>query len=129
MIAMDDLHAIEQLVARYAISFDERDVETWLACWTTDGTLHRTNGQLVTGHRALGEYLRAFPGRGRHVVSNSVIEIRGDLASHRSYVQYFDRESQHALLMFGVYNDQIARVGETWRFASRRPTPDAADRP
>jgi 3-phenylpropionate/cinnamic acid dioxygenase small subunit len=125
---MDDWQTIAQLVARYAISFDERNVDQWLACWTADGTLYRTNGESVTGHEELGEYLRGFPGRGRHVVSNSIIEIDGDVASHRSYVQYFDRDHQHALVMFGLYDDQIARVGETWRFASRRPMPDVADR-
>jgi hypothetical protein len=122
---VDDTEAIRQLVARAAFAFDETDVDQWLTCWTADGRLHRTNGESVSGHPALAEYLRGFPGRGRHVVTNSIIEIQGDRATHRAYVQYFDREAQHALLLFGVYDDQIARDGEAWRFTSRRAFPDA----
>ncbi len=121
---MDDQQAIAQLVARYAFTFDEGAVDQWLTCWTIDGTLHRVNGTALIGHEALGRFLREFPLRGRHVVSNSVVEVQGDLASHRAYFQYFDRDEGHKLLMFGVYDDQVARVDGTWRFVSRRPLPD-----
>lgn len=125
MTVTNDIEAIKQVVARYAFAFDERDVDEWLACWAGDGVLHRTNGQTVIGHEALGVYFREFQGRGRHVVSNSVIAVQGDIASHRSYVQYFDRNNNHALIMFGIYEDQLKRVDESWRFTSRRAIPDA----
>lgn len=122
--AMDDVEAIRQLVARTAFAFDERDVDAWVACWTADGELRRTNGESVIGHQALAEYVREFPGRGRHVVTNSIIELDGDRARHQAYVQYFDAAQQHALVLFGVYQDELAREDGGWRFAARRAIPD-----
>lgn len=124
---MDDLGAIRQLAARFAFAFDEGDVDGWLACWTPDGVLYRLSGESVTGHEALGDYLRGFPGRGRHVVTNSVTEVDGDVARHRAYVQYFDRNAGHRLVMFGVYHDEVARHDGTWRFSLRRAVADAAE--
>jgi 3-phenylpropionate/cinnamic acid dioxygenase small subunit len=122
---MDDYEAITQLVARCAYAFDQRDVAGWLACWTGDGTLHRAGGGTVSGHADLAGFVSAFPGRGRHVVTNSIIEVDGDRATHRAYVQYFDRNAPHALVMLGVYDDELARQDGSWRFSRRRATSDA----
>lgn len=122
---MDDYEAIRQVVARCAQTFDEGDVDGWLACWTADGTLHRASGGAVSGHSDLAAFVSAFPGRGRHVVTNSVIELDGDRATHRAYVQYFDRNAKHALVMFAVYDDELARQDGSWRFNRRRATSDA----
>lgn len=122
---LSDNEAIRQLVARVAITFDERDIDGWVDCWSTEGTLTRLGGEDVKGHEALAEFVRHFPGRGRHVVTNSVIDVDGDRATHRAYVQYFDRDHQHALLLFGVYDDRLVRERGAWRLASRRTKTDA----
>lgn len=122
---MDDYEAIREVVALWAYAFDQGDVDGWLACWTPDGTLHRAGGGTVSGHADLADYLSAFPGRGRHVVTNSMIEVDGDRATHRAYVQYFDRKAPHPLVMFGTYDDELVRQAGSWRFSRRRATSDA----
>lgn len=118
---MDDYEAIRQLVARYNVAFDELDVEGWVNCFTEDGFFERSNaGRSYQGSEELRELLAGFPVKGRHVTTDFQIAVDGDHATMSCYLTYLDRAANHALMMFGVYADELRKVNGSWKFSTRR---------
>ena len=118
---MEDIEAIKQLSARYNRAFDYLDVPGYLAVWTEDGFFERSNaGRSYSGHAELAELLRTFGVNGRHVVTDFIIEVTGDTATQSAYLTYLDADAGYAIVMFGVYADELVRVDGEWKFASRR---------
>jgi 3-phenylpropionate/cinnamic acid dioxygenase small subunit len=118
---VDDIEAIKQLTARYNLAFDDIDVDGWLATWTDDGFFERSNaGRSYQGHSELTQLISEFPVKGRHVTTNFIIEVDGDAATMSCYLTYLDPAQNFAVVMFGVYADEVIRTPTGWRFSSRR---------
>lgn len=118
---MDDIEAIKQLTARYNLAFDDIDVERYLDTWTPDGFFERSNaGRSYQGHAELTELISGFPIKGRHVTSNFIIAVDGDHATQSCYLTYLDPSRNFAVVMFGVYADELVRTESGWKFSSRR---------
>lgn len=121
---MTDIEQIMQLTARYNHAYDERDADGWASCWTEDGQFTRANGEQVQGRSALVELCRNAAVKGRHLTSDYVIDVYGDTATQRCYLQYLDRENDFARVMFATYHDQLVRRDGAWLFAARRADKD-----
>lgn len=118
---MDDIEAIKQLTARYNLAFDDINVDGWLATWTDDGFFERSNaGRSYQGHAQLAQLIAEFPVKGRHVTTNFIIDVDGDTASMSCYLTYLDPAQNFAVVMFGVYDDEVVRTSSGWKFSSRR---------
>lgn len=117
---VQDVEAIRQLSARYSQAFDEGDPESWCECFTPLGRFERSNGtRSYVGRPQLAELVRSSPFRGRHVTSEYVIEVVGDAATQRCYMQFLDPSQGFHVQMFGVYQDRLVRVAGRWYFESR----------
>ncbi|GAA3354183.1 nuclear transport factor 2 family protein [Saccharopolyspora gregorii] len=90
--------AVEDVLARYALGYDEGDLELLADCFTADAELsvHVADGAVtgpVRGRDAIVELVRGTAGsqrdRRRHVLSNLVLEHAGDRARARSYLTLF----------------------------------------
>ena len=118
-----DIHAIQQLMARYADRIDANDPEGAAACFAEDG---------------IGEYWGTFRGRQEiseilsvilsmfsatsHHLTNTSINLEGDQATAMSYVYAFHRmaDTNEALHYWGRWVDRLKRTDEGWLFAERQ---------
>jgi uncharacterized protein (TIGR02246 family) len=116
---IEDRDEILQLLYRYNHAFDGGDAEGWADLFTKDGSLDGA-GQVMTGRESLVAFAASVSGL-RHVVTNPLVDVTGDTASVRAYLQVFHGST---LMMMGTYQDQVVRTPDGWRFAKRVFTPD-----
>ncbi|MDP6709279.1 MAG: nuclear transport factor 2 family protein [Alphaproteobacteria bacterium] len=135
----DDHEDIRQLGARYNWAIDFGDIDAWVDCFTEDGVFTCVGlpdgdprGGSHQGREALQAYGTAHyahnKGRARHWNWNLLIEVDGDAATQRCYLNaYGAGQGETAILrVTGTYRDELWRTADGWRFASREVTVDPA---
>lgn len=128
---VEDVLAIQRLLAEYNHLIDAGEAEAWARLFTPDA--HFDPGLLppVEGYDAIVEFGKGvgvmLPGC-RHVVTNLLIDVDGDRATSRSYLQLYDasQPGQAKLISTGIYHDELVRTSEGWRIAKRVNRPDGA---
>ena len=127
---MTDRDAILDLVARYAHTVDERDVEGIVACFTSDGRMDFEGGQTSgAGHDGLrAAFTTAFaqpalarPAVSTHLMANTLVAIDGDTATAETHgVAYLASPATGTVRTRGLrYSDVLRRDGDGWRIAHR----------
>jgi uncharacterized protein (TIGR02246 family) len=127
-----DQWEIRQLVERYANAADHADGEAAAALFTDDGELEvwldpaaeapssrrRGRPEIAAAISWVSRY-RAT----QHVISNSVADINGDVASGSTHCTAHHVEPEgsggHDRVLFIRYVDAFVRTHEGWRFARR----------
>jgi SnoaL-like domain len=118
---MDDTEAIRQLTARYGRAGDSGDLAGWLECFTTDGSFERPDKDRIwKGHSDLADMFGGYGVTGRHLTTDSIIEVNGDSATQTCYLLFLDASRSFQPHMVGVYHDDLIRQNGHWRFARRR---------
>lgn len=121
----DDLLEIQHLGQRYADGVMQRDAQIWGDTWATDGEWHLAPGMdPVKGREELKTFwtgvMQGYPWV-LHWVQPGMIEVSGDTATARFYVQENIKDAQDAgFRVAGVYNDELIRENGEWKFAVRR---------
>lgn len=130
---MADREAIRDLPVRYCDCVWRGDVDGIVDLFTEDGsfTAPRHGREVVTkGRAALRKMYSEGPGfTPRPYVHNHVVWLQGrERASGRCYteIRAADRNMEWAGAVW--YADQYAKVGDTWKFASRDVTVVRIDR-
>ena len=125
-----DRFAVQEMTARYARAVDYRELETFDVLFTPDcvvlgvgrdGPIHGVEAWKGWVRDALERF-----GPTQHLFGNHVIEIRGDEASMRSYLQatHIMRDDPKAsLTLWATYYDELVRDGEGWRIREHRLEP------
>lgn len=135
----DDHEDIRQLLARYNWAIDLGDIDGWVDCFTDDGTftcLGLPDGAALGGRHEGREALHAYgsthyginKGRARHWNWNPLIEVDGDEATMKCYLNAYaaGQGDSATLRVTGLYEDRLRRTPGGWRFASRQVTIDPA---
>ncbi|GAB2900807.1 nuclear transport factor 2 family protein [Paraburkholderia jirisanensis] len=132
MSTADDKDAIRELLARYCFLLDDYQLPEFAALFTADGRWISRNGA-ATGPQEIERLLRGLvpvPGPGtrrRHLTTNVLIELQGDIATVRSYFMVVrDTPDGPAIAVAGRYEDEVVRHDEGWLFRSRRLSHDIA---
>ncbi len=115
------------LLTRYAYSLDDRDWARLATCFTPDAVaVYGEDLGMQTGYKTIEETCRtalAPLDASQHMVSNFVVDINGDTAHTRCYLQ-----AQHTKLgtpggdnftIAGEYRDEIVRTPDGWRIKKR----------
>lgn len=124
--------AIRALVHRYAELIDAGDLDG-VAALFAHATWRSTGRREVL--RGPAEARRAYDGvilyedgtpSTKHVVTNVVVEIDGDVARARSSFTVFQARPDFPLqpIVCGRYEDRFERVDGAWRFADRLIVPE-----
>lgn len=129
LLPFADQAAIRDVIARCAWALDTGDVEGFVDCFCSDGTLlwdvfetpDRWQGAAALRHFA--EFFRAQPssaGR-QHHVTNTVITPCSTGALAKSYVAVALRQGHgpHLLNVMGYYEDAFRYEHGRWRMAER----------
>ena len=125
MSHLDDVHAIEQLLYRYAIAIDTRDIDALSAVFTPDARLDMSVAGTMTPaeYQAKARVVLADLDATHHLIASPLVTVDGDTATAHTYYQ-----AQHAkndcpggpLLMVGGWiDDELARTPDGWRITRR----------
>jgi uncharacterized protein (TIGR02246 family) len=131
-----DRAAIEDLMARYLFALDYNDLDSFIDMFTDDAVFDFARGrisgkdEILTAVRSfkarIGEHYKDEEGNAavlRHVLAHTAIRVVGDRAWTRA--QWFEMANDgpgKSLKMgtFGIYEDQLRKVGGRWLFSERR---------
>lgn len=118
---------IAEVLVRYATGIDRRDWSLFRTCFTDDviadydgiATWHGVDeitDSMTTSHAEMGHTM--------HQLANIAVEIHGDTATARSYVDavLMSSDGQSGLNARGIYDDGLVRTADGWRIAQRRYT-------
>jgi uncharacterized protein (TIGR02246 family) len=112
---------IRDLLARYAIAFDDYDWDSWEKLWTQD-VVFVVDGVPIEGLAALRAFMTTcLPAdyRGKHMCSPSVIEIAPDgmTAAAQTDVVWIAQNFENAIV--GRYVDTLVKRDGRWLIARR----------
>jgi 3-phenylpropionate/cinnamic acid dioxygenase small subunit len=127
MSELQDRQDISDLLIRYATGIDRRDWDLFRTVFTPDCQLDY--GQIgswdgVEAVTAFMDVAHAGAGHLLHRITNQVIDLDGDRATARSYVDVWVMAADNAsgVNASGFYDDEIVRTGDGWRIARRKFT-------
>lgn len=121
-----DREAIRDLPVRYCDHVWRTDVEGLVDLFTEDGafSISAQDSENTTTGRAnlLKMYKEALASvTPRPYIHNHVIELKGGgRATGRCYVELRDASNNMNWIGTGFYHDDYAKVGEHWKFQSRK---------
>ncbi|MFA1538797.1 nuclear transport factor 2 family protein [Actinomadura monticuli] len=118
----DHITAITQLYARYSLSIDARDLESFRDCFTAGGGMEITGGAAFAGAEGLAKVIAGRTAESpRHENSNVLVDLADDeQATGRAYFVLRGTDGQPAAA--GDYLDRLVRTEAGWRFAHRQIT-------
>jgi uncharacterized protein (TIGR02246 family) len=124
--SVEDRLAIEDLFIRYTRAIDAGDVDTLTACFTEDGTLQSPVVGGYAGRKAIRAFAERFAryreggAQFRHVISNFVVQVKGDRAHAGAYLLVFlTRNGATRTLPPAEYDCDLRRVDGAWLFDRR----------
>lgn len=120
---LDDHQAIVELTATYCWALDEMDFERLRDVFVPDASaqLGRTSHEGVDEIiERISSTLARFDGS-QHMVSTHLIDIDGDTARCRCYLQaqHVRPDGGPLLTVGGRYEDRLVRTADGWRIAHR----------
>ena len=128
MTEREDRQDIAEVLLRYATGIDRRDWPLFRTAFTDDCELDY--GDIGTWHGvdAVTEFMEqshAMAGDTMHRMSNQVIDVIGDRAKARTYVDglILAPDNKSGVNAVGFYDDDIVRTADGWRIARRSFTP------
>ena len=113
----DDIVEIQQLLAKYAVTITQQDIDGLLEVFSPDGT-----------YSAFGETyaLERFPvlvdaaPKGLFLTGTALVDIDGDTASGTQPLCFIDQGSHD--MRIGYYRDTYVRTADGWRLKTRAMT-------
>jgi hypothetical protein len=130
---LEDREQIRNLILAYGTAHDHRDYRTFAALFAREGEWVSGMGSAkgpdgifklmddMIGHNPLPEGSGTF-----HVLTNDVIDIRGDRASAVTKWMYMTPgdEGEPSIAVLGHYNDEFIRENGVWKFLRREAPVD-----
>lgn len=122
--AADEL-AIRSLAAAYTDAVNRRDGDGMAAVYAPDGMLHSpAAGDPVVGIEKLRKRFKRLVEKEREflmqLTHSGVVEIDGDRAMARWWFSEIKKPAGGPFeMILGVYQDEVVRLPEGWRFARR----------
>ena len=117
-----DKEAIRDLARRYADCIWRRDSAGAIDLFTDDGEMDSGMAPPIKGREALLEAYERMIGDAdfQPFVHNHVIELDGDRASGRCYLDLRASNNGTSMIGSGYYEDRYARIGGAWKFKARK---------
>ena len=127
IISVDDKIIIQELIAKYNLAIDTKNIDEWTNTWTDDGIWTTTFGE-AKGKTELknmfNQITNEFASGKRHTSTNIIIEdasSTNNMASAKSYLTVIEAQSTPEVVATGVYNDTLKKDGSgKWKFFQRK---------
>lgn len=126
-VGRDPVMEISEVLVRYATGIDRRDWALFRTCFTEDCEADYGDIGSWSGVDAMTEWMdqaHAPAGPSLHRITNQAVEVDGDRATSRSYVDamILAPDGQHGNRAHGYYDDELVRTPDGWKIARRRTT-------
>ena len=126
MISTEDKIVIQELITRYNLAIDNKDIDEWSNTWTDDGIWTTTFGE-AKGKTELknmaNQITEEFANGKRHVSTNIRIDdaSTNNTANAKSYLTVIEAQNPPEVVATGVYSDTLKkdRSGK-WKFFQRK---------
>ncbi|NNL85672.1 MAG: nuclear transport factor 2 family protein [Myxococcales bacterium] len=118
-----DREKIKELTHAYGLAIEQKDEEAMASLFTEDGAADFSSlgWGVIKGHAALKDFYRqTWPLDVKPYFSNHILEIRGDDASGTCALDNRATRDGTSLIGAGRLHDTYRRVGDDWKFATRR---------
>ena len=125
---IEDEKAIERVLLEYGRTLDARDFAAYAALFAADGVWKGAQGAYQGPREIQTQMEKIFSdaaadipkGQNFHVMSDFVIDVRGDRATARSKFIFYKLDGRKPVAeVAGRYEDVLIRVGGAWKFLSR----------
>jgi hypothetical protein len=113
----EDLVEIQQVLARYAVTITQEDIDGLVKVFTPDGT-YSAFGSTYTLDR-FPDLVAAAP-KGLFLTGTAVVELDGDSASGTQPLCFIDHATHD--MRIGYYRDTYLRTADGWRLKTRAMT-------
>ncbi|MQY18698.1 nuclear transport factor 2 family protein [Nocardia macrotermitis] len=113
----EDLLDIQQLLAKYAVTITQGDIDGVVSVFTPDGT-YSAFGDTYTLD-LFPELVAAAP-KGLFLTGTPVLDIDGDTATGTQPLCFIDNTNHD--MRIGYYSDTLVRTENGWRLRTRRMT-------
>lgn len=125
---MTDRDDISDLLVRYATGIDRRDWSLFRTVFTEDCQLDYGEIGAWSGVDAVTDFMEkvhAMAGHTLHRLTNQAIDVNGDNAVARTYVDalIMAADNKSGVNGIGFYDDEMVRTPQGWQIARRRFTP------
>jgi len=119
-----DREAIRALPQRYCDCVWRGDVAGVVDLFAEYGSFSISGGGRKRRAHGRSELLKTYGSdlstiKPRPYIHNHVIELKGNRASGRCYLEVRNAADNMSLMGTGYYNDEYVKVGEEWKFQSR----------
>ena len=114
---IEDLVEIQQLLARYAVTITQEDIDGLVAVFTPDGT-YSAFGETYSLDR-FPVLVDAAP-KGLFMTATPVIDLDGDTATGTQPLCFIDQATHD--MRIGYYKDNYVRTAGGWRLKTRAMT-------
>lgn len=119
--AIDRLEILD-LLARYCLTLDARDVDGWVECFTENGAFGAGQRRII-GHDNLRAYAEVHTGIGaRHITCSPIHDVAEDGLSAKGIASTLVTAATprgFRVLMTGGYRDVLEKVDGRWLIAQR----------
>jgi ketosteroid isomerase-like protein len=127
VITVDDKIVIQELMTKYNLAIDTKNIDEWTNTWTDDGIWATPFGE-AKGKTELknmvNQITNEFASGKRHVSTNIIIEEASStngMASAKSYLTVIEAQKAPEVVATGVYSDTLKKDGNgKWKFFQRR---------
>ncbi|MGF7233791.1 MAG: nuclear transport factor 2 family protein [Frankia sp.] len=116
-MSTDDLVEIQQLLARYAVTITQGDIEGLVKVFTPDGT-YSAFGDTFTLDQ-FPDLVGAAPS-GLFMTGTSAVELAGDTATGTQPLCFIEHATHD--MRIGYYKDTYQRTADGWRLRTRAMT-------
>ncbi|MCA2207808.1 nuclear transport factor 2 family protein [Nocardia rosealba] len=117
MSTSDDVIALEQLLARYAVTITQGDIEGLVSVFTPDGTYSAFGDTYPLDE--FPDLVAAAP-KGLFLTGTPALEIDGDTASGTQPLCFVEQSTHD--MRIGYYRDTYVRTETGWRLRTRAMT-------
>ncbi|MFV2178868.1 nuclear transport factor 2 family protein [Actinomadura sp. LOL_016] len=115
--SVEDHVEIQQLLARYAVTITQGDIDGLLRVFTPDGTYSAFGDTYRLDE--FPELVEAAP-KGLFLTGTAAVDIDGDTATGTQPLCFVDQSTHE--MRIGYYKDTYARTGDGWRLRTRAMT-------
>jgi ketosteroid isomerase-like protein len=126
MISVDDKIVIQELITKYNLAIDNKNIDEWTNTWTDDGIWTTTFGE-AKGKTELknmvNKITNEFAGGKRHVSTNIIIDdaSTNNMINAKSYLTVIEAQKTPEVVATGVYSDTLKKDGSgKWKFFQRK---------
>lgn len=124
-LSADDMAEIHNLYAEYNLTLDMGDAEGWADTFVENGRFGNSEGRAALV--AFAEGFHESNPMSRHWNTNIHLTPNAEGAAGTTYLILYNAGVRPPeVIITAVYDDQLVRTSDGWRFQSRQVVPDRA---